>query len=284
MLGTLVFTVLSLTAQAPVPRNEPVLGGQAEIVCGIRAHPEQVLGLYVRRSSIAAYIQNNTVRQSANDPFIRVGETRTKVVETRLEGRNCLMLESRATREILGNNPMEGQTDIRVKRRITRLRRVWVGEDGTIVKTYFEQMEPEAFSVDISFGNGSINVIKKKGEKTESGQIDTPTDPIQFENEFLTLAWNGKVQKETKTYTTFDPFGGGIRNVEAKFDMTFQAIVGTDRAKGVRYLLKDSAGTIGVWVTDQGELLQIDMPTGERLMVEPQVGETGIQKVRKIGG
>jgi|GEM_PF-6339005 len=270
-------------ARIQVSKNEPILGGQAEIVCGIRPHPEQVLGLYIRRSSIAAYFPNGS-RQSANDPYIRVGETRTKVTETRLEGRSCLLLETKATREILGNNPMEGQNDIRVKRRLIRTRRIWVSDDGAILKTTFEQLEPDAFSVDILVSNGSVAVFKKKGEKTESGQVDMTVDPLLFENEFLTMAWNGKVQKQTKNFATFDAFGGGIRTYEAKFDQSFQAIAGTDHVKGVHVFLKDANGTTGIWVTDDGQLLQIDAPTGERLMVESQVGEVGMQKVRTGGG
>jgi len=279
IVASILFTVLS----AQTPKYEPILNGEAEIVCGIRVHPEQTLGLYVKRSSIPAYMPPGTIRGSS-DPWIRVGETRTKVSEAKLEGRNCLLLESKATREIIGNNPMEGQDTIRVKRRIIRSRRVWVAEDGAIVKADYQQMEPEPFSVEMTFGNNSITVVKHKGEKTETGQVDLAVDANQFENEFLTMAWNGKVLKTSKAFTTLDPFYGGMRSVEAKYDSTFQAQVGAGRAKGVRVLLKDSRGTIAAWVTDQGELLQLDMPNGERMMVEPESGDPGMQKIRAGGG
>lgn len=276
MITSLLLTVLCATAQAP--KYEPVLNGEAEVICGIRSHPEQVLGLYAKRSTLAAYLGPGS--RGSSDPWVRVGETRTKVSETNFEGRSCLVLESKATREILGNNPMEGQDQIRVKRRIIRSRKVWVAEDGSIVKASYEQFEPDQFSVEMTYGNGSITVIKRKGEKTETGQVEISVDANQFENEFLTMAWSGKLYKNTKNFAMLDPFFGGIRTVEAKYDSTFQALVGSDPAKGVRVLLKDSRGTTAAWVTDKGELLQLDLPNGERMLVEPKVGEVGMQKIR----
>jgi hypothetical protein len=267
---------------------EPVFGGMGEAVVGIRPHPEQKLGLYMRRSQIAAYLDQR-IRQAANDPWIRVGETRTSVKEVTLEGFPCLLLESTATREIITNNPMEGQLTPTVERRISRTRRVWVADDGSIMKTIFSQSIPEAFTIEMMLGEGYVAVFKTKDGKRESGQIDLVVDPIQFENEYLTMAWGGKTLKTAKSFSTLDPFNGGVRTYEASFYGTFEGLEGTDRVSGVRVDFKDRKNPKSVavaWVTNDGRLLQYDLPTGERLIVEPKVGEPGVSKVKigKTGG
>lgn len=262
---------------------EPVLGGIGEAVAGIRAHPEQKLGLYMRRSMINAYFAQR-VRQSANDPWIRVGETRTSVKDVNLDGFPCLLLDSWASREILSHNPMEGEIHPRVVRKIVRTRKVWVAEDGSILKTQFGQTSPETFTIDVLFGDGVLYVHKTKDGKKESAQVDVTIDPVQFENEFLTMAWSGKTFKDAKTFATLDPFAGTVKIFEAKLYGSFKGLEGTAPISGVRVDVKQGKESSVVWVGTDGRLFQYDLANGDRLIVEPSVGEPGIQKVKFGGG
>lgn len=276
----MIATLLALATIQTV-KLEPVLGGIGEAIVGIRVHPEQKLGLYMRRSMINARF-DQSIRQAANDPWIRVGDTRTSVREVALDGNNCLLLESTGTREILSHNPMEGERHPRVVRKISRTRKVWVAEDGTIVKTHFEQTLPEAFTVEMLYGEGFIIVHKTTNGKRESAQVELNIDLTQFENEFLPMAWNKKVFKEKKSFVMLDPFGGTIRQMEAKVYGPFQALEGTDPVNGYRVDVTEGKATSNVWVTNDGRLLQYDMASGDRLIVEPKVGEPGMTKV-KVG-
>ena len=262
--------------------NEPVFGGAAEIVGGLRPHPEQVLGLYMRRSKITAYFPKGA-RQSAHDPWIRVGETRTTVSEARLDGVSCLCLESKASRDILGNNPSEGQNDVRVKRRIVRVRKVWIGDEGSVLKTRYEQLEPDGFVVDMLFQNGTLAVTKIQDEKTQRGEVEISVQPEKFENEFLAMYSHGKIKREMKEYATLDSFSGGLSLWSAKVIRTFEGLIGEDRYKGVQVELSQGTYLDTAWVSETGELLQLDLGTGERLMVEPKTGEAGLFRV-KTGG
>ncbi|MCC7230287.1 MAG: hypothetical protein IT203_07815 [Fimbriimonadaceae bacterium] len=274
MLSVLIAATLLQTTKL-----EPVLGGIGEVVAGIRPHPAQILGLYMRRSRINALIDPR-IRQAANDPWIRVGETTTSVKEAKVDGMSCLMLESVATREILTNNPMEGQMRIGVERRITRTRRLWVAEDGSIVKNWFEQSSPDRFTVEMLFGNGFLVVNKTVDGKVTTRQIDLDIDPILFENEFLTVAWAGKVLKKTKPFATLDPFVGGTRLMQAEVYGPFAALEGTDPVNGFRVEIHEGKQTSTAWVTNDGRLLQYDLASGDRLIVEPKVGDPGISKVQ----
>jgi hypothetical protein len=280
MLGTLIAATLLQTS-----KMEPVMGGMGEVVSGIRAHPEQKLGLYMRRSQINARLDAR-VRQAANDPWIRVGETRTSVRDVVLEGTPCLLLESTTTREILSHNPMEGELHPRVVRKIARTRQVWVAEDGAILKTQYSQTLPEPFTVDMLFGNGIVVVHKTKDSKKESAQIDLTIDRNQFENEFQTMAWGKQIFQKSKSFALLDPFGSGIRTFEAKMYGTFEALEGQDRVSGYRVEVREGKdkGPTTVWVTNDGRLLQLDLANGERLIVEPKVGEPGLTKVKLGGG
>ncbi len=274
-----MIATLLVLATLQTTKLEPVLGGIGEAIVGIRPHPEQKLGLYMRRSMINARLDQR-IRQAANDPWIRVGETRTSVVETQLQGISCLLLESTATREILSHNPMEGELHPRVVRKLSRNRKVWVSDEGTILKTLYEQTLPEAFTVEMVFGEGYLSVHKTVDGKRESARIEITIDPLQFENEFLTMVWNKRVFKESKSFAMLDPFGGTIRTMEAKVYASFEGLEGTDRISGYRVDLKEGKGTSTVWVGDDGRLLQYDMANGDRLIVEPKVGEPGVTKVK----
>jgi hypothetical protein len=278
-----MLSILAAIALTQTTKLEPVLGGVAEIVAGLHVHPPQTLGLYMRRSQINAYF-NQAVRQAANDPWIRVGETTTTVKEATTDGLECLLLESTASREILTNNPLEGQVDIGVKRKIVRSRKLWVAEDGLIVKNWFQQSLPDAFTVEMQFGNGFLVVNKTQEGKTQAAQVDITIDPVQFEDEFLTMAYGGKVLKQTKKFAMLDPFLGGVRQFEATTFGPFRGLEGKDPIKGVRVDIKEGKGVSTAWVTDEGRLLQYDLATGERLIVEPKEGDPGVSKVRIGGG
>lgn len=274
-----MITTLLVLATLQTAKMEPILGGIGEAIVGIRPHPEQKLGLYMRRSMINARL-DQAVRQAANDPWIRVGETRTKVEETNLQGISCLLLESHATREVLSHNPMEGERHPRVVRKIVRSRKVWVSDEGDILKTLYEQTLPEAFIVEMIFGEGYLSVHKTVDGKRESARIEITIDPLQFENEFLTMVWNRRVFKESKSFAMLDPFGGTIRTMEAKVYAPFEGLEGTDRISGYRVDVKEGKGTSNAWVTHDGRLLQVDLASGDRLIVEPKVGEPGVTKVK----
>lgn len=263
----MLLAALASVALLQVPKAEPLLGAYAEMVVGLRPHPDRTLSLYARRSTITAYFPES-YRQAANDPWIRVGETRTKVTETKLEGDDCLLLECVGVREILGNNPLEGQPDVKVKRRIVRTRRIWVADDGSILKSTFEQSEPDVFSIEMRFGNGIVNVFKKIGEKNESGQIDTPMGVTEFENEFLSLVANGKVLKADKTFSTLDPFGDTVRSFQARVAGRFDGSMGGQKQKGIRVEFKEGKATSVAWVNDKNELVQFDSATGEKLSLD----------------
>ncbi len=274
----MIATLLVLTTLQTI-KLEPVLGGIGEAIFGIRPHAEQKQGLYMRRSMINARL-DQAVRQAASDPWIRVGETRTSVKEVVLEGTNCLVLESHATREILSHNPMQGERHPRVVRKIVRSRKIWVADDGAIVKTVFEQTQPETFTVEMLYGDGFIVVHKTKDGKKESAQIEINIDQRQFENEFLPMAWQKKVFKEKKSFITLDPFGGTVRTLEAKVYGPYQGLEGGAPVSGYRVDVTENKGTSIAWVTDDGRLLQYDLANGDRLIVEPPVGEPGITKVK----
>jgi len=280
MLATLIALAVTQTIKL-----EPVLGGIGEAVVGIRPHPEQVLGHYMRRSQINAYMDQR-VRQAANDPWIRVGELRTKVTESSISGISCLLLESTASREILSHNPLEGERFPRVVRKIVRTRQVWVADDGSILKTHYTQSQPESFTVDVLFGEGIVYVNKNKDGKQEKGQVELTVDRTQFENEFLSMAWGKQIFKKSKSFAFLDPFVGGIRTFEANFYSTFEGLEGTDRISGFRVEVREGKDKVPstVWVTRDGRLVQVDLANGERLIVEPKVGEPGITKVKMGGG
>ena len=280
MLATLIALAVTQTI-----KMEPVLGGIGEAVVGMRPHPVHALGLYMRRSQINAYFDPR-VRQAANDPWIRVGETRTSVREVQLTGIPCLLLESVATRDILSQNPMEGERFPRVVRKIARTRRVWIADDGSVLKTEYSQTQPDQFTVEVIFGSGMVYVHKSREGKKESAQIELTLDRAQFDNEFLSMAWGKQIFKQTKSFALIDPFVVGIRTFDAKFYGTFEALEGGDRVSGFRVEVREGKDKIPstVWVTRDGRLLQVDLSNGERLIVEPKIGEPGLSKVRMGGG
>jgi len=279
MVSTLV--VLALLQST---KFEPVLGGIAESIVGMRPHPEQRLGLYMRRSQINAYMDQR-VRQAANDPWIRVGETRTAVKEVKLDGFPCLMLESIATRDVLSHNPMEGERHPRVVRKLNRTRRVWVSDDGSILKTQYEQSVPEAFSIDMLYGDGILVVHKTQNGKRDSARIEVTVDPLQFENEFVGIAWGKEIFKTAKPFSTLDPFAGNVKSFQLKMYGRFEALEGKNRVSGFRVeVTEDKSKVPGTaWVTTDGRLLQYDLPNGDRLIVEPENEEPGITKIRMSG-
>jgi hypothetical protein len=265
----MIASIVALALTAQTTKFEPVLGGLAEAVVGTRPHPEQKISLYMRRSRINALLDQR-IRQAANDPWIKVGETRTSVKDVVLEGFPCLMLESTATRDVLANNPMEGVITPRVVRKVERTRRVWVAEDGSILKTTFEQRLPEAFSIEMVFGQGLVYVYKTKDGKKESAQVDLTVDPNQFENEFLAMGWGKQIFKKAKTFATLDPFAGNIRTFSANLLSNFEATENGKRVSGFRTELLEGKERNIVWVTNDGRLLQVDLANGDRLQVGDQ--------------
>jgi hypothetical protein len=180
---------------------------------------------------------------------------------------------------------LEGERFPRVVRRISRTREVWVSDDGSILKTHYAQSQPDSFTVDVLFGDGMVYVNKIKDGKQERGQIELTIDRAQFENEFLAMAWGKQVFKQSKSFAFLDPFAVGIRTFEAKFYGSFEGLEGTDRISGFRVEVREGKDKLPstVWVTRDGRLVQVDLANGERMIVEPKVGEPGISKVR-MGG
>lgn len=168
----------------------------------------------------------------------------------------------------------------RVVRKIARNRKVWVADDGSILKTLYEQTLPEAFTVEMIFGEGVLAVHKTTDGKRQSAEVQITIDPLQFENEFLTMVWSKRVFKESKSFAMLDPFGGTIRTMQAKIYAPFEGLEGPDRVSGYRVDITEGKGTSTAWVTHDGRLLQYDLAGGDRLIVEPKVGEAGITKVK----
>ena len=65
-----------------------------------------------------------------------------------------------------------------------------------------------------------------------------------------------------------------------------EALEGQDRVSGYRVEVREGKDKVPstVWVTNDGRLLQLDLANGERLIVEPKVGEPGLTKVKMGGG
>jgi hypothetical protein len=274
--------------QNPSYPEEAYLGGQLEIACGLRTHATVVLTQYIHRTSrpisdLTGYLDLNPRDALAKQP-ISVGHTATKVTNTVLEGKECILLESDARRSRIRQYRDSRSLDVVNITPIQRLRKVWLTPDGVPIReTSVYANHQGAWQIDAKFLKEEVEVTatSPKGKKTAtlfpSGGME------MFANEFKPMVAGDKVVLPEKSFARLDPVSGGIVQITAKIGTPWQGSMFLKKFSGHRVDLSFGNRYEVAFVTKDMDLLQVNLPNGESLMMtsDPTEGRSG---TIKIGG
>ena len=271
--------------------EETYLGGHLEMSGGLKPHATVVLGHYIHRTSkpitdLSGYLDLNPRDAMAKQP-VKVGYSAYKVSNSTYEGKPCILFESDSTRT-RAREYVNGQS-FRVTNitPLQRYRKVWLTPEGVPLReTSGFRNYQGTWEIDAKFLKEEIE-ISAAGPKGKKTATIFPAGGIEsFANEFKPMFAGDKVLLSEKKFSRLDPITGGAYNVSAKVGVRWAGSMFLKKFEGQRVEYSFGNRYEVAFVTNDMDLLQVNLPNGESLMadIDPTEGREGVKKVGGGGG
>jgi len=270
----------------PAYPEEAYLGGQLEIACGLKPHATIVLTQYIHRTSkpitdLTGYLDLNPRDALAKQP-ISVGYTATKLSNTVLDGKQCLLFESDAKRNRVRQYRDSRSLDVMNITPIQRIRKVWLTAEGVPLQEVSLYANHQGlWQVEAKFLKEEVEVTTTTPRGKKSATIFPSGGMEAFANEFKPMVDGDKVLIPEKTFSRLDPISGGIVQITAKIGVPWQGSMFLKKFAGQRLDLAFGNRFEVAFVTKDMDLLQVNLPNGESLMrtTDPTEGKSGTVKI-----
>jgi hypothetical protein len=276
-----------MIAANPYP-EEAYLGGQLETVGGLKPHATTVLGQYIHRTArpitdLSGYLDLNPKDAMAKQP-IKVGYSAFKVTNSTYEGKPCILFESDATRTRVREYRDSRTMRVVDTTPIVRFRKVWLTPEGVPMRERSGYRNHQGmWELDAKFMKEEIE-ITTAGPRGKKTAVIFPAGGMElFANEFKPMVDGAKVLIPEKKFSRLDPVSGGIVDVTAKVGVRFEGSMFLKKFSGNRIDYSFGNRYEVAFVTNDMDLLQVNLPNGESLLadIDPTESRPG---VKRIGG
>lgn len=141
----------------------------------------------------------------------------------------------------------------------TRTTEVVVDPDGKVLLTYSDHKDGHGrIQVWTRFNKDDISVTVENKQGTKKLNV-TPAYGVEaFNNPIPVLLKTAGADREAKRFSTIDPKTGGILNYTVQYKTKFSGTIDRTKYTGYVYHLSFGKEQRYLFVTDQGELLQVD--------------------------
>lgn len=236
---------------------------QLPVVCGPKMQNLVSIGLYT-----LTFVQGTDRIGLPEDREVSkyVGDTQSKVTKDKLAGEDCFVIKSTGLRPKI-TTAKAGivsytQTLVYSKQRIC-----WVNEKGKLVHEIdVFTTDKGTFTANASFNKDDIEIIWNDPSGKYEKTVLNPADGVEpFDREFAPMISGKDVVMQTKDFCRLDPIAKAFRKYKARVLNTFTAkVMGKDFHGHIVELTCENL-VQKVYVSDAGDLLQVDLPHGHFL-------------------
>lgn len=307
MIQFLVLASLALAQQStgitygPAPGRQPIqapayaeacyLSDHEAVTVGLKLHATTVMGQYIAKTSkpitdLSGYLDLNPKDSMAKQP-VRVGHAAFKVTNSTYEGKPCLLFESDGMRTRVREYRNSNELNVVDTTPIQRYRKVWLTAEGVPLReTGGFRNYQGTFEIDAKFKKDEIEITTAgpKGRKTAT---IFPAGGVElFANEFKPMVDGEKVLMAEKTFSRLDPMTGGIYTVVVKLGVKFEGSIFLKKFSGHRVDFQIGETKEIAFVTKDMDLLQVNLPRGESLVVDidPTERKNDVSRLKSGGG
>jgi hypothetical protein len=241
--------LVSLIALAVLAQPEVILGGQKQVIMGLKPEPTQVLSYYIWVEE-----KPNDYGSSTNVYAQRMGYTASKVKYDIFNSQKVFYFET------------DGRTKKDIKKEIdpgvSALEKTWIDpENGHILKQVFSVEMPKTGErvVEAIYGTKSVELnIKENGKETNSTLY--PEGGCQpFFERFKPMVVDGKVVLREKNFYVLDPYTLSFVKGSATVGSRFDGTILLKKMQGNLYHITINGQRQRAYITDFNELVKIDL-------------------------
>jgi hypothetical protein len=296
MLTALAATVVLLgqarTVNAPkIPYQPPVIGGQKQIIFGVKPESTVFLNGYLEREVAAKHIATPGNTGDYVDSWIpggmheeNLGFFDCSVKEDTLFNKPCLLITSSGKwNQTLGTRPRE------VKVQNFAKQQWWVSADGTILRHYSAMQTPDGMQFgDCTYGKDSVERrFTGLNGKTSFGEVFPSCGMEALNAQFKPMVVDGKVVMRDKDFYVLNPLTGAIDKYSAHVSGTFKGEFLSATFKGKLYDITGPKFFEKVFVDDTGDLVKVALDDDRSFVINvvpsSHLDEYG-RPIRKGGG
>jgi len=241
--------LLAVLALAAIAQPEIVMGGQKQVIFGLKPEPSLVL---------SHYLWVEEARNEFGDPTNvyaqKIGYTATKVSETIFNNQKVFLYVSDA--RVKRNKMKEYDTGVGASEQ------AWIDPaTGQILRQIFQVEMPRTGDriVEAIYGTKTVELSIREEGKERSSTLYMEGGCQPFFDRFKPMVVDGKVVLKEKTYLTLNPytlsFTKGSATVGGRFDTTILL----KKMQGNLYNVYTEGVRHRVYITDKNDLVKIDL-------------------------
>lgn len=249
-------SLLALAVMTQLP--QVVLGGQKQIIYGLKPEPSLVLSYYTWVEE-----KPNEYGSSTNVYAQRLGYAASKV-----------------KRDVFNNEIVSYfETDGRVKKDINKefdtgisaSEKAWVNpETGHIYRQFFTVEMPKIGErvVEAIYGTQTVELTIREGGKSRDLTLHVEGGCLPFFERFKPMVEDGKVIRKEKSFYVLDPYTLSYVKGSATVGNRFDGTILLKKMKGNLFNVTINGNRQRVYITDQNELVKVDISDTNYLQVD----------------
>jgi len=249
--------LFALLAMAVLLQPEVVLGGQKQMVFGLKPEASQVLSYYIWVEEKA-----NQWGDSTNVYAQRLGYTSSRVKLDIFNNQQVFLFE----------------TDARTKKDITKefdagvgaSEQTWITKEGHIFRQIFRVEMPKTGEriVDAVYGTETVEISVKEAGKESSTTLYPVGGCKAFFDRFKPMIEDGKVVLKEKKFSVLDPYTLSIVPGSVTVGGRFDTNILSRRTKGNLYSIVLNGKKQRVYISDTNELVKVDLTDETYLQID----------------
>lgn len=250
--------MIAFLALAVMAQPEVILGGQKQVIYGLKPDPPLVMSYYI-------WIEDkpNEYGSSTNVYSQRLGYTASRVKHDVFNNQRVFYFET------------DGRTKRDHKKEfdsgVSASERAWIDpENGHILRQIFTVEMPKTGerTVEAIYGTKTVELFIKENGK-ESQMTLYPEGGCQpFFDRFKPMVVDGKVVTREKSFLVLDPYNLSFVKASALVGSRFDGTILLKRMKGNLYHLTVNGHKQRVYITDQNDLVKVDVTDATYFQVD----------------
>jgi hypothetical protein len=265
----------------------PWLGGHQELGYGVKPKKQTIMGLYVNRN-----LGPNEYGRVVAFTEIRLGYMGWKVSNDIFNSEPCLVLESDGLTTQTAKFTRSQEESERLGIRILRKEKIWLSMDGKVMRQQISQESPKGtYYVDAIFGKDTVELSGNLNGERKDMTMYPVGGTVLFDNFFKPMIKDGKIILPKKEYYVIDPVKMVLEKYTAEVRGRFAGTMMNTKFKGHCIEMVGPEGTQTAYVSEEGDLLRVDLPSNRFLLIEylpesrdPMAGAPTKVDIRGPGG
>lgn len=239
--------MLALVALLALATPDPILGGQKQIILGLKAEPTTVLSYYIWMKSKPNEFGFSTDEYAQRMGFLSAGV------------HNDVFNNDRVLRFEADGRSKDPQKEFDAGKGVNE--QMWVGADGHILRHFIRVQTPKGRDrvLDIVYGTKSIEIsVTDDGvEKTTTMYPEGGCQP--FFDRFKPMVVDGKVVMKEKKFSLLDPFTLGVIEGKAELAGRFDGMILQTHMKGSTFDITIGGKKQRAYLDSLNNLVKIDI-------------------------